>query len=502
MERKADIIIHKKNHATVTIECNEVIASELYQYFSAYATNYKFSPKYKAKIWDGKIRFFKFATNELPIGLVYKIYEFAEKGKYTIECKYQRHNKLSRKDLEDFVKTLNLPADRQLRPYQFEAIYGALCEKTLNVLISTAGGKSLVIYVICRLMMLQKKKVILICSKTSLVEQMFNDFIDYNFDAERYCHRIYAGQKKFYDSPIIISTWQSLISPKVKSDNPYEDFGCLICDEVHEAAADAGSIQNLAKFCVNAEYRYGFSGTYPEATTAEWYSITGAFGRIQEFATYKYLQENNYIAQLKMFSMVLQYDKPFCKELYEKYDKDHQNQSDMIYKHEGRNKFILKLVDSLKGNTLILFTKKEKHGYILYDYFKQRFPDREIFYIDGDVPLDEREDVRKQLEAKQDVIVLATYGTLAAGWNVKNLMNIVFASGYKSRIKVLQSIGRGLRLHKDKDFARMFDIVDDARYVDKDNDINFKNYSLNHYKVRKQFYDKENWNVKVQKFKV
>lgn len=506
MENKSQITIHKKDHATVTLQCDESITRELYNYFSAFATNYRFSPKFKAKMWDGRIRFFKLSTNELPIGLVYKVYEFAQKGGYSIKCNYPLSNKIERSELQKFIESLNLPFE--VRPYQFEAIYQSICHKNINVLISTAGGKSLCIYIICRFMMVLKKKVILICSKTSLVEQMYKDFIDYGFNAEKYCHRIYGGQRKFYDSPIIISTWQSLITPKVKQDNPYEDFGCLICDEVHEAASDAGSIQSLARYCVNAEYRYGFSGTYPEPVSAEWHSIVGAFGKIVEFATYKFLQENDYIAKLKIYSIVLNYNSEFKQLLYDatensnKPSEKYQIQNDLIYSNVERNKFILKLVENLKGNTLILFTKKSKHGYLLKEYFENHFGEDQILYIDGDTPLEDREDVRTLLENNTNLKLIATYGTLAAGWNVKNLNNLVLASGYKSRIKVLQSIGRSLRKHKDKDCARLFDLVDNASFKVKETGNRFINYSLDHYITRKKYYDKEDWNVKEEIFKI
>lgn len=503
-----DIKIHKKNHGTVSIECNDDIAKELSNYFSAYAANYRFSPKFKAKMWDGKIRFFKFINNELAIGLIPKLYEFAKQGNYTIKSMFGLVNDISREELTKFIDSLNLPEEIQVRPYQFEAIYQAICYKNMNILISTAGGKSLCIYVMCRFMMALKKKTLLICSKTSLVEQMFKDFKDYNFDSERFAHRIYGGQKKIYDSPIIISTWQSLITPNVKRDNPYEDFDCIICDEVHEAAEDEGSIQNLAKWCVNGEYRYGFSGTYPEPCTTEWFSIVGAFGRIVEFANYKYLQDNNYIAKVKIYSIVLEYPNDFRRKLYDETESvkkpsgKYSIQNNIVYASKDRNDFLIKMVENMKGNTLVLFTKKSQHGYILKEEFEKHFGNDEVLYIDGDTPLEEREDVREYLEKNTNVKILATYGTLSAGWNVKNINNIVLASGYKSRIKVLQSIGRALRKHKDKDFARIFDIVDNACFVIKSEGIRFMNYAFDHYRTRRKYYEKEKWDVKEEKFKI
>ena len=499
-----DIVIFMKTHSTVNIQCNEQIGRELYNYFSAFALNYMWSPKYKAKVWDGKIRFFTFSTNELPIGLVEKLYEFARTGNYTIKCTYERFNNIERNEFYKFVDSLNI-TDSEGQPmiprdYQLEAAYQAITKKILNVEASTSSGKSLIIYIICRFMKLIKSKVLLVCPTTQLVEQMFKDFQEYGWDSEKYCHRIYSGQRKYYDAPITITTWQSMVSTKIKLDNPYQDFGTLIIDEAHGAGAK--SITDLSKVCINADYRVGFSGTYPESTIADWYSIVGSLGPIQTFATYKMLQDNGYISKLKIYNIILNYKSDFKKQLYNEFEKDFAGQGDMINANPDRNQFILKMLQNLKENTMCLVTKKDKHGIPLFEFLKENLKGKMLLYVDGDVPVSEREDVRRIMAENNNVVLVATYQSFSTGTNIKNLHNICFLAGYKKRTKTFQAIGRSLRLHKSKEYAKLFDFVDNCSFIDRANNIKFINYSMDHYKERAGFYETEGWNVKSIKYQI
>jgi superfamily II DNA or RNA helicase len=496
MERKHDIIIHLQTYATVTIECNNTIAGELSQYFSAFAANYRFAPLFKNKMWGGKIYFFKLATNELPIGLVEKLYEFARLGKYTIHCTYERHNCIKREDLQKFVDSLNLPFP--MRDYQFEAVYDCITKKIINVQANTSSGKSLIIYVIARFMVYMKKKMIIICPATQLVEQMFGDFISYGWEAERYCHRVYGGQEKFFNAPVTISCWQSMITTKVRKENPYDSFSCLLIDENHLGAAK--SIAELSKVCINAEYRFGFSGTYPEQSIADWYTIVGSTGPIKTFTTYKKLQADGHITPLKIYNVMLNYSRDFKLQVYNECGTDYQKQSDLIYNNPDRNQFLLKMVQNLKENCLILFTKKEGHGYGIRELFENELKDKHLIYIDGDISVEDREKARKILETRNDVVMLATYALMSTGINMKNLHSVIFASGYKSKTKTLQSIGRVLRLSPGKKHAKLFDIVDNLSFQDRVNDIKFINHSMNHYKERSEFYRVEEWDVKTVKY--
>jgi superfamily II DNA or RNA helicase len=504
MERAKDIIIHQKSHSSVIIECNCIIAGELSQFFSAMAANYMFAPLFKAKIWDGRVRFFSLTNNELAIGLIEKLYQFAKLGNYTIQCNFKRHNEISREEFQRFVDTLNIVDNEgdpmEVRNYQFEAAYQCICKKNICVEAATSAGKSLIIYIIMRFMVYRKMKSIIICPGKGLVEQMYSDFKSYGWNAEKYCHRVYEGHKKYFDAPVTIACWQSMISTKVKNQNPYDGFDCLLVDEAH--GAKSKSLTELAKVCINAEYRFGFSGTYPDPTTADWFSITGSLGPIQMFANYKFLQDNGYITPLKIYNIILKYKKEFKLQVYNECGKDYSKQCDMIHNNPDRNKFIMRMVQNLNENVLVLFTKKTAHGHVLKELFERELKDKIVVYIDGDVPVEEREGIRSLMEDHDNVVLLGSYGCVSTGTNIKNLSSIIFASGYKSRIKTLQSIGRGLRLHKNKKYTKLFDFADDCCFQDRNNDIKFINHSMNHYKERSVYYQEENWNVMSKKFDI
>lgn len=495
-----DIQIIKKNESTVFLQiANPIIEKEIKRYFAVKSANYRFSPLFKQGIWNGDIQFMN-AENEISIGLIEKVFEFAKIGRYGVECCFDRFNNINKNEFIEFVNYLNLPFP--VRDYQLDAAYQACCKKHLNIHISTAGGKSLVIYIICRFLEYQKKKTLIIVPNLNLIEQMYSDFKNYGWNVSDKCYRLYSGKEKFFDRAVTISAWQTIYTDKnkVNGNSIFSLFDCLIIDEAH--GAKGTSIKGIATKCSNAQYRFGFSGTYPDSSTADWFSIVGATGPIQTFATYKSLQENEQISQLKIYSIILQYDKQFKLDLYKQAHSDYNTQNDLIYGNPKRNLFLLDLTQKLNENVLLLFTKKEAHGYKVRELFQEKLKDKILLYIDGDVPIQEREDIRVLLENNNNVVLLATYATLSAGWSVNNLHHIIFASSYKSQVKVLQSIGRALRLHKNKVEAKLYDISDDCSFIDKFNKIRFINFSIKHLKERYEIYSKENFSYKVVKIPI
>ena len=144
-------------------------------------------------------------------------------------------------------------------------------------------------------------------------------------------------------------------------------------------------------------------------------------------------------------------------------DMNYQDEIDFIVTHPKRNEFIRDLSLTLKGNTLVLFQFVEKHGSVIYDMIKSK-TDRKVFYVFGGTDTQTREDIRAITEKEKDAIIVASYGTFSTAINIRNLHNIVFSSPSKSRIRTLQSIGRGLRRCESKDSKRLFDIADDLTY--------------------------------------
>lgn len=270
----------------------------------------------------------------------------------------------------------------------------------------------------------------------------------------------------------------------------------------HGVSSNGKSLKQIANACVNAEYRIGLSGTFPDERTADWFTLIGATGPIVEYSTYKKLQEDGHIAKLKIFNIILQYNKQTKLDVYNKCLKDYKEETDYVNGNINRVKFIAKMAQNLNNNVLILFTKIEKHGHVLRDIISQEVSGKKIIYIDGSTPIQEREKMRMIAEKENNLIIIASYGTLSTGVNIKNLHYLIFASGYKSKYKVIQSIGRALRKKEGKEFATLYDIVDDLSFVDKKNGIKFINYSMKHHLERLKLYDKENFDYKSIKFKI
>ena len=168
----------------------------------------------------------------------------------------------------------------------------------------------------------------------------------------------------------------------------------------------------------------------------------------------------------------------------------YQEEMDYLVSHEKRNEFICNLVYSLKGNTLVLFQYVEKHGVVLHERMFKRLGEK-LHYVYGGTDTGDREEVRTLVEKASDNVILASYGTFSTGVNIKKIDNVIFASPSKSRIRNLQSIGRGLRVTEGKEKLRLFDIADD---------LQCENYTLNHLKERINTYNEENFPYEIKQF--
>lgn len=485
------IRIWKLNHSELKIDCDFGISQELNEFFSFYVPGYKFMPAYKNRLWDGKIRLFSARANTLPAGLVEHLEKFAEQRGYTIDVEETEYgypdnasNKhdIDPKEIIDFVHSLNLPYD--IRDYQFDAVCKGL-ERTRAILVSPTGsGKSLIIYVLMRYFLSQLaikgQKVLVIVPTTSLVEQMTNDFAEYGYNDVQ---KIYSGKEKDTMLPVVVSTWQSIY--KLGFDW-FGQFGMVIGDECH--GFKSKSLTTIMNKCTEAKYRFGTTGTLDGTQTHE-LVLQGLFGRVHKVTTTRTLQDNDTLAKLEIKRIVLEHQDrdSFGKRSY-------QDEIDYIVRHEKRNNFIRNLALEQKGNTLVLFQYVDKHGKILFDLIEDKaHNDRKVFFVSGATDTVDREAIRKITEKQSDAIIVASLGTFSTGINIRNLHNIIFASPSKSQIRVLQSIGRGLRKSDDGRVTQLYDITDDISSGQR------QNFALLHSWERLKMYKSENFLYKTYK---
>jgi superfamily II DNA or RNA helicase len=477
------LIISKKNEVYLYIKAEPYIYYELADQFTFEVPNAKFSPQYKNKYWDGKIRLFSTQTGEIYIGLLDRIIRFCEDHEYTYEfadnkfygLPFEINEGISKEGVKDYMTAISRHAPRD---YQVEGVFDALRHNRKLLISPTASGKSLMIYSVVRYYVEKQQNILIVVPTTSLVEQMYKDFADYGWDVGSYCHKIYAGKERETDSQVIITTWQSIYKlPK----QYFSRFNVVVGDEAHQFKSKS-LISIMTKLC-DAKYRFGFTGTLDGSQTHKWV-LEGLFGPSYKIINTDELMKKGHLAKLDIKILLLKHP-PNRFDVFE-------DEVQYIINHQKRNNFIKNLTLDLKGNTLVLFSRVEGHGQPLYELINNsKVDDRHVFFIHGGVETEERERVREITEKESNAIIVASYGTFSTGINIRNLHNVVFASPSKSRIRNLQSIGRVLRKGENKVKATLYDIADDISYKSR------KNYTLNHLIERIKIYNEENFNYDI-----
>lgn len=493
------VTVFKKDETQIQFHCEDSgVLMEISEFFTFMAEGYKFHPAFKNKSWDGKIRLANLRNNTLPFGLTMHLAEFCKSRGY--EIKYDKAlidcNIPTKDELTEYISmipTTSKGKKIELRDYQFDGFQQAIREKRSLLISPTGSGKSLIIYMMLRWFLdhhESDKIALVIVPTTSLVSQMKTDFMDYSefdddFDAETEVHEIFSGKEKFdFSSRIVVTTWQSAFK---LHRNWFAKFGMVIGDEAHQFKAK--SLNTIMSNLVNASYRIGTTGTIDNIQCNKLVLI-GNFGPVHRVTSTKKLMDSDTLAKLEIKCIVLKYPDEICKVVCRA---DYQDEIDYIVTHENRNKFITNLALDQTGNTLVLYNYVQKQGKPLHKMITTRSSksERKVFFVSGAVTADEREHIRAITEKEKNAVIVASLGTFAVGINLKNLHNVIFASPTKSQIRVLQSIGRGLRKSDDGRTTTLYDISDNFAWKKK------KNYTLQHAIERVKIYDAEQFEYKM-----
>jgi len=481
------ITISKLNDVYLKLDCEKAIALELFEFFSFLVPNASYIPSVRAKMWDGRVKLFNIRSGKIYVGLLPYITTLARKRGWPISITYNTNNTSCLKSSEiKFLTNLSLPYP--LRHYQAETIANALMKRRTLILSPTASGKSLVIYALLRTIYSEtQSSSLLIVPTTNLVEQMYSDFKEYaKLDAKwkvgANCHRIYGGTTRITSKPITIATWQSIHRLPRKW---FEKYRTVVGDEAH--GFQAKSLTNIMTKLVNCPYRIGLTGSLDE-TECHRLVLEGHFGTVYRSATTMALIEQGYLALLDIDCIIFKYNASITRSLC---GLSYQDEIKFIIGNKKRNEFIRDLALNLKGNTLLLYLRVDTHGKLLVGLIENKLKQskRKVFFIFGGTPAETRESIRAITERESNAIIVASYGTFSTGINIRNLHNIIFAAPFKSRIRNLQSIGRGLRLGNKKTKARVFDLADD---------FGNNNYTIRHYRKRIKLYESEGFNYTLK----
>lgn len=369
----------------------------------------------------------------------------------------------------------------QIRDYQDKAVRAALKYHKGILLSCTSSGKSLMIYNIIRCLRKQEMKhILLIVPNIMLVDQMYDDFESYGYDnLDDDVERLGGGHEATFDKPVLISTWQSLQN---KDSEFFEKYNAVFVDEVHGVKANVMS--KLMKWCCNAYYKIGTTGTLPN-DKCDLLQIREVVGDVIFELKSKELIDKGVLTKIKIANIIAKYPSDF---VLKNKGRSYPEEVKMVEEYQDRNKvleYILEHTDK-KHNVLVLMNHL-KHVQLIREWLNEKYPDKKVSVITGAVSGEERSDIRKGIEEEDGTILLATFATCSTGINMPKLHDIILYSNSKSKIKVLQSIGRGLRKHVTKNQIILFDIIDDLSYKTRTGRV-VENYLIKHWKERMAYY--------------
>jgi len=468
----------------IEIDCDKSISKELSMFFTFKVPNSEYNPAFRKKKWDGKIRLYNLLTQRIYKGLLPYVLSFAKDRGYKVEYE---SSLMSDSTEVSFPKVFSNGKHIEPHDYQKEAATHALTNKRCMLISPTGSGKSLIIYfILLELLKRTKKKILIVVPTTGLVTQLNSDFQDYANTKEisKGIHLIYGGQEKQTNARVIISTWQSL------HDQPEEffsQFDAIIGDESHLFKAKSlTKIMNKLKTC---DYRIGTTGTL-DGTQVHKLVLEGLFGTVHQVTSTKELIDKEVLAQLNIECLILRYP---GKDIQEIKRAKYIDEIEWLVLNDKRNKFITDLATSIPGNVLVLFNFVDKHGIPLYQKISKASK-KQSYLICGKTEVEEREQIRKIVDKSNNSVLVASFGTCSTGINIKNINAIIFASPSKSVIRVLQSIGRGLRKSDTKDKVTVYDIGDDLSHG------KYRNHALRHLDERTTIYTNESF--KFDKIKI
>jgi superfamily II DNA or RNA helicase len=412
-------------------------------------------------------------------------------------------------ELNAYIATLNLPYE--LRDYQFQLVKDGINRRRRSFMSCTGSGKSLALYVLIRYYLdVEDSDPLLIVPSMSLVEQMYSDFVEYGWDdIDDHCSRVHSQvdgkptaaqlreMKKYKILPehlmkrVVISTWQSLAN---KSDKFFKRFNAIFVDEAHSCKAEV--LTSVIQRCTNASTRIGVSGTLQKEWTLDGTLVRGNLGPVQVIAKTSELIKRGLLTPVQVMAVRMPYDdysRKICGNKKTKYS----DEAEMTSRCGSSEKAISLLVNTKKiksgQNTVILVWNKflmERISVII----ENLYPDLNVMQYHGKVSAKKREEMRAHMETCDGNVMVATYGTMKQGINIKRIHNIVFAQGSKSELVVKQSIGRGLRLQEGKDLLTVFDLVDEASYTTIHNNVHH-NYGVKHHFERLSYYNDDEFPV-------
>jgi len=364
-----------------------------------------------------------------------------------------------------------------LRDYQNDIVRACLSIGRGVCVLATAGGKTVTMASLIEHVYRKNKqfKCVVLVPDRGLVNQTFGDFTEYKCS---FSYSKWTGDDNLNISTNIIIANMGILQSSKSDLDWLQDIDMLVVDEVHKLRK-SNKINKIIK-SIRTPNKFGFTGTLPPEAIDQW-NIFGHIGPILYEKNSFQLRNENYIANVLVQFIRIEYTTQPGIHESDRYNPSakYRRELKFIANNTFRNDVINKLCGRFDNNCLVMVDYIE-HGEKLYSILKKNNPDKQVYFIRGDVDVKDRDKVKSVMENKKNVVCIAISKIFSTGINIKNLHYILFASGGKAKVKLIQSIGRGLRWHKDKKDVIIIDIADKLFYGNK------------HYVKRKAIYRDEN----------
>lgn len=508
MSRPVDVTITKLNATYISVRCRETyMEMEISERFSFKVADAQFDPRVRSGQWDGIKRLYNRTYKRMYTGLLFELIKFLSKQEYkfTVDPQLLKRGELTIEDIKSITEEFIRPHDKGVPidpyDYQYQAVEYMLNANRTICLAATSAGKSLSIYLALRMYQLAEefdgKRMVIVVPSKMLVEQLYADFENYSsypeskWHASTFCQKVSGKYSKFIDKQIVITTWQSL---KGLPPETIAEAGAIFIDEAHTVRGPV--LATLLEAAVQCDVRHGLTGTLDDMES-NIMAAQGLLGPAKRIVTAKQIIDAGRATEVKVNCMILDYDKATKRAFHEDQlnaasspvqNARYLSEINFINNLKCRFNFIQNMVRTLKGNTIVLFDRVEDQGVPLYEHMKAIH--EHTYLICGDVGDKEREEIKALFDKYDDVVLYATFSIMSTGVSIKNLHNMVFGSSSKAKIRVLQSIGRLMRLHSSKDVATLYDLVDKIDYNGQ------PNATFKHVEERIKFYSNEQFKVK------
>lgn len=443
---------------------NKGLIQEIKERFSFPIENRKYHPLVKKRQWNGIINLLTY-DNKLYLGLLPEAISLLRSNKEEFELVGfdNKEMNISPESVHKFIDGIIVSSGgKEITPHdhQIYALTEAVLNKRVVLLSATSSGKSLNIYLYIRWLLANEpdRQILLIVPSVQLVYQLYKDFGDYStingFEVGEYVQIMHDDCVKEILRPVVIVNVQAIQSQPKEWFLP---FDTIVHDEVHRSKAK--TFKTVLENCINADRRVGLTGTLDGVEVNE-LVIKGLVGKTKDIISTKELVQSGLGTPLVIKMIMLKYPKKFIPKLK---PADYAAEVNFLAAIPERREYIYSLLDSITGNTLVIFSLVEKHLEPMLKEYRKRNPKKKVFVVDGTVLIEKREEIRTILESSDNNVVFCSYGTFSTGINIKNIKNLVMAMGAKSKIRVKQTLGRLVRKHVSKDKAFIYDIVDDLR---------------------------------------